>query len=127
MRLVFVMDPPAAIKVDSDTAFALMLEAENEGHRVDHCLPTDLFLVGGVLHAHVRRAHLSRDALEPIALAQGEDVCLEQVDAVLLLTVPPFDTQYLRTTLLLEPLRGKTLVVNDPRGLRDANEKLYTC
>src|SRR4249920_1384058 len=127
MRLLFVMDPPASIKVESDTSFALMLEAENEGHRVDHCLPTDLFLVGGVLHAHVRRAHLSRDPLEPIALAQGEDICLEQVDAVLVRTDPPFDSNYLWTTLLLERLRGKTLVVNDPRGLREANEKLYAC
>jgi glutathione synthase len=127
MRLLFVMDPPASIKVDSDTSFALMLEAENEGHRVDHCLPTDLFLVGGVLHAHVRRAHLSRDPLEPIALAQGEDICLEHVDAVLVRTDPPFDSNYLWTTLLLERLRGKTLVVNDPRGLREANEKLYAC
>jgi glutathione synthase len=127
MRLLFVMDPPAAVKFDSDTSFALMLEAESQGHRVDHCLASDLFMVGGVLHAHVRRAHLSRDPIEPIALAQGEDVNLEEVDAVLVRTDPPFDSQYLWTTLLLERLRGKTLVINDPRGLREANEKLYAC
>jgi glutathione synthase len=127
MRLLFVMDPPAAIKFETDTSFALMLEAESQGHRVDHCLPSDLYLVGGVLHAHVRRAHLSRDPLDPIALAQGEDVNLEAVDAVLVRTDPPFDSQYLWTTLMLERLRGKTLVINDPRGLREANEKLYAC
>lgn len=127
MRLVFIMDPPARINPDSDTSFALMYEAEQQGHRVDHCLPTDLFLVGGVLHAQVRRAHLSRDPVEPIALAQAEDVNLELVDAVLVRTDPPFDSNYLWTTLLLERLRGKTLVVNDPHGLREANEKLYTC
>jgi glutathione synthase len=127
MRLLFVMDPPSAIKVDSDTSFALMLEAESQGHRVDHCLPSDLFLVAGVLHAHVRRAHLSRDPIDPIALAQGEDINLEEIDAVLVRTDPPFDTNYLWTTLLLERLRGKTLVINDPRGLREANEKLYAC
>jgi glutathione synthase len=127
MRLLFVMDPPAAVKFDTDTSFALMLEAESQGHRVDHCLPSDLFLVGGVLHAHVRRAHLSRDPIDPIALAQGEDINVEAIDAVLVRTDPPFDTQYLWTTLMLERLRGKTLVVNDPRGLREANEKLYAC
>jgi glutathione synthase len=121
------MDPPAVVKFDSDTSFALMLEAESQGHRVDHCLPSDLFLVGGVLHAHVRRAHLSRDPIDPIALAQGEDINLEGIDAVLVRTDPPFDTQYLWTTLMLERLRGKTLVINDPRGLREANEKLYAC
>lgn len=127
MRFLFVMDPPSTIKVDSDTSFALMLEAQAQGHRVDHCLPEDLFLVGGVLHAQVRRASLSRDPVEPVALAQREDVNLETVDAVFVRKDPPFDSSYLWTTLLLERLRGKTLVVNDPRGLRDANEKLYTC
>ena len=127
MRFVFVMDPPSAIKVDSDTSFALMLEAQAQGHRVDHCLPADLFLVSGVLHAHVRRANVQRDPIEPIALAQGDDVNLESVDAVWVRTDPPFDTDYLWTSLLLERLRGKTLIVNDPRGLREANEKLYTC
>ena len=82
---------------------------------------------GGVLHAQVRRANMQRDPVEPIALAQGEDVNLESVDAVFVRTDPPFDSQYLWTTLMLERLRGKTLVVNDPRGLRDANEKLYAC
>ena len=62
-----------------------------------------------------------------MALAQGEDVNLETIDAVFVRTDPPFDTNYLWTTLLLERLRGKTLVLNDPRGLREANEKLYTC
>lgn len=127
MRFLFVMDPPSKINFESDTSFALMLEAQAQGHRVDHCLPTDLFLVGDVLHAHVKRASLQRDPVEPIALAQGEDINLERVDAVFVRTDPPFDSSYLWTTLLLERLRGKTLVVNDPRGLRDANEKLYTC
>jgi glutathione synthase len=51
---------------------------------------------------------------------------LADVECVLIRKDPPFDAQYLYVTLMLEKLRGRTLVVNDPRGLRDANEKLYT-
>jgi len=127
MRFVFVMDPVAGINPNSDTTFALMLEAQAQGHRVDHCLPTDLFLAGGTVHAQVRLARMAREATPPIALGDAEDVDLEQVDAVLVRTDPPFDSNYLWTTLLLENLRGKTLVVNEPRGLREANEKLYAC
>jgi len=127
MRFLFVMDDVSSVKIDADTSFALMLEAQAQGHRVDHCVPADLYLVAGVLHAHVRRAHSQRDPHEPIALAQGEDVNLEQVDAVFVRKDPPFDSEYLWCALMLERLRGKTLVVNDPRGLRDANEKLYAC
>jgi glutathione synthase len=54
-----------------------------------------------------------------------ERIDLAQVDAVLIRKDPPFDDAYAYATQLLELLRGKTLVVNDPRGLRDANEKLY--
>src|SRR4051794_31858917 len=118
MRFLFVMDPPQAIKFDSDTSFALMLEAQAQGHRVDHCEAKDLFLVGGALHASTSRAQIQRDPIEPIALAQKEDVNLESVDAVFVRTDPPFDSQYLWSTLMLERLRGKTLVVNDPKGLR---------
>jgi glutathione synthase len=38
---------------------------------------------------------------------------------------PPFDRAYLYATLLLDRARGVTRIINDPRGLRDANEKLY--
>jgi glutathione synthase len=127
MRFVFVMDPAEAINFESDTTFALMLEAQVQGHRVDHCLARDLFLAAGALHAQVRRARVQRDRIEPISLAQREDVNLEHVDAVFMRTDPPFDSNYLWATLMLENLRGKTLVVNDPRGLREANEKLYAC
>ena len=44
---------------------------------------------------------------------------------VLIRKDPPFDSNYLWATQLLEHARPTTLVVNDPRALRDANEKLY--
>jgi glutathione synthase len=37
---------------------------------------------------------------------------------------PPIDLDYYFATLLLERARGKTLIINDPRGLREHNEKL---
>jgi glutathione synthase len=54
-----------------------------------------------------------------------QDLSVADVGAVLIRKDPPFDQAYLHTTLMLEHARGKTLLVNDPRGLRDANEKLY--
>jgi glutathione synthase len=58
-------------------------------------------------------------------LGPRQQVDVAALDAVMVRTDPPFDDAYLYTTHLLELVRGKTLVVNDPRGLRDANEKLY--
>ena len=125
MRIVVIMDPVQTVQVDADTSFALMLEAQARGHRVDHALITDLFLDGFRVGAKVRRATMVREPSAPVRLEAFEDVWLDEVDAVLVRKDPPFDANYLWATQLLEHVRGKTLVVNDPRALRDANEKLY--
>jgi glutathione synthase len=62
-----------------------------------------------------------------VASGEPEDLALGATDAVLVRTDPPVDADYLAMTLLLEFARDATVVVNDPRGLREANEKLYAC
>jgi len=44
---------------------------------------------------------------------------------VLLRQDPPFDLAYVTTTHLLERIQPQTLVVNDPRSVRDSPEKLF--
>ena len=129
MRVLVVMDPVSTVQVDADTSFALMLEAQARGHRVDHALASDLELTDGRVFATVRRATMQRVKEAPILLGEPERVDVgATIDAVLIRKDPPFDSDYLWLTLVLERLRGeRTLVVNDPRGLRDANEKLYAC
>jgi len=125
MRFVFVMDPVSTVIVDEDTSFALMLEAQARGHHIDHCLASDVGLRGRKVVARVRRATMQLDAEEPITLGEPEDVDLVDVDAVFIRKDPPFTDAYLWLTLVLDHLEGSTLVVNSPRGLREANEKLY--
>ncbi len=125
MRLVFVMDPVSTVIVDEDTSFALMLEAQARGHHVDHCLPQDVGLRGKKVLARVRKATMQRDPVQPIRLAEPEDIDLVDADAVFIRKDPPFTDEYLWLTLVLDHLDGSTLVVNSPRGLREANEKLY--
>ncbi|MGW0827380.1 glutathione synthase [Streptomyces sp. NPDC002845] len=121
--LVFVMDPVEALSPEHDTSLALMRAARQRGHQVWHCPPSGLSLRDGRVRARARAA----DFTPGLSLGVPEDLGLHKADAVLIRTDPPFDAGYLATTLLLEHLRGDTLLVNDPRGLREANEKLYAC
>ena len=126
MRILVVMDPPSTVQVNADTSFALMEEAQARGHRVDHCLIQDLFIDARQVGARVRKATMSRaEGSAPITLGEPENVLMRDVDAVLIRTDPPFESDYLWATQLLELARHQTLVINDPRALRDANEKLY--
>jgi glutathione synthase len=126
MRFVVIMDPVATVLPEADTTFALMEEASKRGHRVDHCLNTDLILDRGRLSARVALATMARNTVPAVKLGEPEVVSLHDVDAVFVRTDPPFDDNYLWSTQLLEVVRGDTLVMNDPRGLQRANEKLYT-
>jgi glutathione synthase len=127
MQFVVVMDPVNTVRWQGDTSFALMLAAQTRGHRVFHCLAGDISLENGHVFALVRPATMRDETDAPIVLGDPVHMDLGSVDAVLIRPDPPFDSQYLTLTLILEFLRGTTLVVNDPRGLREANEKLYAC
>lgn len=124
MRFVYVMDPMDRVLPDKDTTFAFQRAAQSRGHVALHCEPKDLYVAGGDVHARVREVTVS-DRAPYFELGPHEDARLADVQAVFIRKDPPFDGDYLYATLLLERARGRTLIVNDPRGLRDANEKLY--
>ncbi len=124
MRLVYVMDPMDRVLPDKDTTFAFQRAAQRRGHVSLHCEPRDLNVEESEVCARVRPLTVS-DAAPHAVFGPAQDVRLGDVDCVLIRKDPPFDAEYLYVTLMLERVRGKTLVFNDPRGLRDANEKLY--
>ena len=124
MRFVYVMDPMDRVLPDKDTTLSLMRAAQGRHHVALHCEPREVFVEGGDVHAHVREVSV-RDAKPHFTFGSELEVRLADVDAVLIRKDPPFDDAYLYLTLMLEQARGRTQILNDPRGLRDANEKLY--
>jgi glutathione synthase len=120
-----VMDPMERVLYDKDTTFAFQRAAQRRGHACLHCEPRDVYVEDADVRARVREVRVS-DAEPHFTLGASQDVRLADVQCVLIRKDPPFDAQYLYLTLMLEMLRGRGLVMNDPRGLRDANEKLYT-
>jgi glutathione synthase len=125
MRFVFVMDTLDRVNPDKDTTFAFVEAAQARGHQSLHCLPGDLSVRRGRALARTRRLRTSEQ--EPRIRLEGEstEVALDAVDAIFIRKDPPFDQAYLYATLILEHARGGPILLNDPRGLRDANEKLY--
>lgn len=127
MDIVVIMDGPETVNPETDTSFALIAAAQERGHAVWHCGARDVELLDGAVWARARPATAGDGAAPPLELGPLRRLDLAQVDAVLIRTDPPFDSAYLHLTLLLDHLVDQTLVANAPRGLRDANEKLYAC
>ena len=125
LDVVVVMDPIGSIKIAKDSTFAMLLEAQRRGHRLHYVLPGGLSLVGGVVHARVAALQVRDDPSGWFELGPASQLPLGRGQVVLMRTDPPVDADYLHDTQLLDfARRAGALVVNDPRGLRDMNEKL---
>jgi glutathione synthase len=125
LRILYVMDPMSRVLADKDTTFAFQLEGQLRGHTQYHCEPEDLFVDQTTPQATVRGLVVERAAVH-FHLHEARTVPLAFFDVVFMRKDPPFDLRYFFATHLLglvDP--AETLVVNSPRGLRDANEKLY--
>ncbi|HUI24452.1 MAG TPA: glutathione synthase [Candidatus Kryptonia bacterium] len=132
MRFLFVMDPLERILPDKDTTFVFMLESQRRSHEVFFCGADDIFIDRTTPHARMRRAEVRRvpvgqhDGARHYQLFEERTEALERFDVVFMRKDPPFDLDYFYATHLLSLIDpGRTLVVNNPRGLREANEKLY--
>ncbi len=124
MRFLFVMDPIEGMLPDKDTSFAFMRGALARGHQCLHCLPHELALEGARVCARARPVTVS-DTFPHSSAGAPVGVDLADLDAVFVRKDPPFDVEYLHLTQELDLVRDRTLVVNDPAGLRTANEKLF--
>lgn len=126
MRLLAILDPPHLLKPQGDSSVAILDEALKRGHEVFLCEIGELWLRGSP-GADVRAVTAASRTTRPALTVSDERVPrpLSSFHAVLMRKDPPFDTTYLWATQILEHARGQTLLVNDPRGLREANEKLY--
>ncbi|MBB4631715.1 glutathione synthase [Sphingosinicella soli] len=126
LNVAVQMDPIAHINIAGDSTFALMLKAQERGYTMWHYLADELSWRGGRVIAHARPVSVRAVAGDHYTLGEARDLDLgSDVDVVLMRQDPPFDIGYITATHLLEMLDGETLVVNNPREVRNAPEKLF--
>jgi glutathione synthase len=126
-RLAVVMDPIERIKFEKDTTLALLRAAATRGWSLHYLEPSDLRLRDGVAEGRSRPLRVYDDPARWFELGSSEDGPLGGFDVILMRKDPPFDTEYIYMTYILERAESAgALVVNRARGLRDMNEKVYT-
>ena len=126
LRVAVQMDPLERVNIDGDSSFALMLKAQELGHKLFHYSPEDLSFAEGRLWTMGYPVKVKRK--EGAHYKFGEHRILDlgkDVDVVLMRQDPPFDLGYITATHLLERIQGETLVVNDPAAVRNAPEKIW--
>ena len=126
-RLGVVMDPIGAIAYAKDSTLAMLLAAQERGFALSYLEQGDLMLRDGVAFGRMRPLTVRADARDWFTLGEAHTEPLAVLECLLMRKDPPFDTEYIYTTYILERAEAAgVLVVNRPQGLRDMNEKVYT-
>lgn len=127
IKLGIVMDPISSIKIKKDTSFAMLLEAQRRGWEIHYMEMNDLYLHQGEARAHTRLLSVEENPEKWFEFGKEQDIALGELDTILMRKDPPFDTEFIYATYILERAEDMgTLIVNKPQSLRDCNEKLFT-
>lgn len=127
MKLAIVMDPIMTINIKKDTSFAMLLEAQRRGYEIHYMEMSDLYLHAGEARARTRTLHVEQNDKKWFNFSREQDIALHNFNIILMRKDPPFDTEFIYATYILERAEKKgTLIVNKPQSLRDCNEKLFT-
>ncbi len=123
LKIGFLIDPIQSINPAYDTSFRLMTECVRRGHAVLCCELSELRAHHNTVEG--RLTACLPDPAKGLRAVGGPAWCdLTKLDAFFIRKDPPFNMAYVSALYLLDAIRGKLLMVNDPRGILLTNEKL---
>ena len=121
-----VMDPIISINFEKDTTLALLLAAQKHGYEIFYMEQADLYLDNSEPYAKMGRLKVYDHPEKWFDLEKSSPQHLSQLDVILMRKDPPFDSEFIYSTYILEAAeRLGTLIVNRPQSLRDCNEKVF--
>lgn len=126
MKFLHVMDPIERIDITKDTSFVFIREAQDRGHDNFYCSIADLAFENGRVVVRAASLRVSPVQGSHADIGQWQWRQAEDFHCVFMRKDPPFDTDFFFATHLLSLIDAtRTLVFNDPAGLREATEKLF--
>ena len=125
LRIAIQMDPLNKLHHESDSSLMLAKEAQSRGHKIFIYEPKDLTLIDNQLFANAALLKIEKKNKYTFKKGKYCIINLSSINVLLIRQDPPFNINYITATYLLEHLSPKTLIINNPKSIRNAPEKLY--
>jgi len=127
LTIAVIMDPMEKVQIAADTSFAFMLAAQAQGHRILHVSPARVSLEHHRVMLNCTEIEVADKQGEHFKVLGRRQVEASECAAIFIRTDPPFDEDYLRLSWILSFAEQRGVrIINSPRGLREANEHLYS-
>lgn len=126
VKLGIVMDPIEQISFKKDTSLALLHAAQQQGCQLFYMEQADLSIQHGQAFGRMAELKVAMDENDWFERQDYHDLPLAELDIILMRKDPPFDGEFIYSTYILEKAANEgVLVANNPRSLRDCNEKIF--
>ena len=128
------MNKIVAIQADSiekinpktDTTLLLALEAQKRKHKIYWFESKDLSFINSKLFADVKELKLFSNDKKYFKIIRKKKFDLSSSKVILIRQDPPFNIDYINSTLLLDIIKNKTEIINNPESVRNISEKLFS-
>ena len=119
-------DPIHSLNRKTDTTLLLALEAQKRGYKIYYYETKDITFSNNVLRALCKEVYFNEDKKKFYNIKKSKVLDLSKSSFILMRQNPPFNMDYITATFLLEKIRRKTIIINDPFSVRNMPEKLYS-
>ena len=117
---------PSKLNPKSDTTIFLAIEAQNRKCKIFYYEPKDLSIINDKVVAKGYYVKFSYSNKSFFKIISKQTLDLSTCRYLLIRQDPPFNLEYISTTYILDKIKDKVKIVNNPTSIRNISEKLYS-
>ena len=116
---------PSELNPKSDTSVFLANEIQSK-YKIFYYDPKDLSIINSKVIAKGFFVKFDYNQKKFFKIIKNQKLNLELCKYILIRQDPPFNLEYISTTYILDQIKDKVKIINDPTSIRNVSEKLYS-
>ena len=117
---------PSKLNPVSDTSIFLANEAQNKNYKIFYYEPKDLSIINSKVIATGFFVKFNYTQNKFFKILKKCSLELTKSKFILIRQDPPFNLEYISTTYILDTIKHKVKILNNPTSIRNVSEKLYS-
>ena len=119
-------DNPSKLNAETDTSIFLANEIQNKRYKIFYYEPKDLSIINSKVVAKGYFVTINYNKKKIFKILKKKTLELVKCKFILIRQNPPFNLEYISTTYILDSIKTKVKIINDPTSIRNISEKLYS-
>ena len=117
---------PSKLNPKTDTSVFLANEIQKKNYRIFYYDPKNLSIINSKVVAEGFFIKFNYNNKKFYKILKKQKLNLIKCKYVLIRQDPPFNLEYISSTFILETLKNKVKIINNPTAIRNISEKLYS-